>query len=163
MSGFGWAMGYFGGIFLLLICYVGFIAPDVGWFGVSSAGGLNIRAVAVFSAVWFAVFAIPVLLAVPESPPGPKRRRVSFFASYGLLVNDICSLQARPERGVLPHRISPVSGRPGGDLRLWGHSGGQRLWHGTVNSADLRHRRQHRCRAGALSMARSRTGSVPRR
>ena len=89
VSGFGWAMGYFGGIFLLLICYVGFIAPDVGWFGVSSAGGLNIRAVAVFSAVWFAVFAIPVLLAVPESPPGPKRRRVSFFASYGLLVNDI--------------------------------------------------------------------------
>ncbi|MGW0182502.1 MFS transporter, partial [Nocardia sp. NPDC003345] len=26
VSGFGWAMGYFGGIFLLLICYVGFIA-----------------------------------------------------------------------------------------------------------------------------------------
>ena len=80
VSGFGWAMGYFGGIFLLLICYVGFIAPDVGWFGVSSASGLNIRAVAVFSAIWFAVFAIPVLLAVPESPPGSKRRRVSFFA-----------------------------------------------------------------------------------
>ena len=55
VSGFGWAMGYFGGIFLLLICYVGFIAPDVGWFGVSAAGGLNIRAVAVFSAIWFAV------------------------------------------------------------------------------------------------------------
>ena len=54
VSGFGWSMGYFGGIFLLLICYVGFIAPDVGWFGVTSAGGLNIRAVAVFSAVWFA-------------------------------------------------------------------------------------------------------------
>ena len=33
VSGFGWAMGYIGGIFLLLICYVGFIAPDVGWFG----------------------------------------------------------------------------------------------------------------------------------
>ena len=82
ISGFGWAMGYFGGIVLLLICYVGFIAPDVGWFGVSAAGGLNIRAVAVFSAVWFAVFAIPVLLAVPETPPGPQRRRVSFLASY---------------------------------------------------------------------------------
>ena len=27
VSGFGWSMGYFGGIFLLLICYVGFIAP----------------------------------------------------------------------------------------------------------------------------------------
>jgi MFS transporter, UMF1 family len=100
VSGFGWAMGYFGGIFLLLICYVGFIAPDVGWFGVSAAGGLNIRAVAVFSAIWFAVFAIPVLLAVPESPPGPQRRRVSFFASYRLLLNDIKALFRRDRNAV---------------------------------------------------------------
>lgn len=89
ISGFGWSMGYFGGIFLLLICYVGFIAPDVGWFGVSSAGGLNIRTVAVFSAVWFAVFALPVLFAVPELPAGPRARRVSFTASYRLLVADV--------------------------------------------------------------------------
>ena len=100
VSGFGWAMGYFGGIFLLLICYVGFIAPEVGWFGVSAAGGLNIRAVAVFSAIWFAVFAIPVLLAVPESPPGPQRRRVSFFASYRLLLNDIKALFKRDRNSV---------------------------------------------------------------
>lgn len=100
VSGFGWAMGYFGGIFLLLICYVGFIAPEVGWFGVSSAGGLNIRAVVVFSAIWFAVFAIPVLLAVPETPPGPKRRRVNFFASYRLLVNDIKALFRRDRNAV---------------------------------------------------------------
>jgi MFS transporter, UMF1 family len=100
VSGFGWSMGYIGGIFLLLICYVGFIAPDVGWFGVTSAGGLNIRTVAVFSAVWFAVFAIPVLLAVPEKPPGPKGRRVSFFASYPLLVNDVKALFRRDRNAV---------------------------------------------------------------
>ena len=100
VSGFGWSMGYVGGIFLLLICYVGFIAPEVGWFGVTSAGGLNIRAIAVFSAVWFAVFAIPVLLAVAEKPPGPKRRRVSFFASYPLLVNDIKALFRRDRNAV---------------------------------------------------------------
>jgi MFS transporter, UMF1 family len=100
VSGFGWSMGYIGGIFLLLICYVGFIAPDVGWFGVTSAGGLNIRAVALFSAVWFAFFAIPVLLAVPEKPPGPKRRRVSFFASYPLLLNDVKALFRRDRNAV---------------------------------------------------------------
>jgi len=100
VSGFGWAMGYFGGIFLLLICYVGFIAPDVGWFGVTSEGGLNIRAVVIFSAIWFAVFAIPVLLAVPESRPGPSRRRVAFFASYRLLVNDIKALFKRDRNSV---------------------------------------------------------------
>jgi UMF1 family MFS transporter len=100
VSGFGWSMGYFGGIFLLLICYVGFIAPDVGWFGVTSEGGLNIRVVAVFSAAWFALFALPVLFAVPELPPGPRVRRVSFFASYRLLVQDVRSLFARDRNAV---------------------------------------------------------------
>jgi UMF1 family MFS transporter len=100
VSGFGWSMGYFGGIFLLLICYVGFIAPDVGWFGVTSAGGLNIRTVAVFSAAWFAVFALPVLFAVPELPPGPRARRVSLPASYRLLVADVRRLYATDRNAV---------------------------------------------------------------
>jgi UMF1 family MFS transporter len=100
VSGFGWSMGYFGGIFLLLICYVGFIAPDVGWFGVTSAGGLNIRTVAVFSAAWFALFALPVLFAVPELPPGPRARRVSLPASYRLLVADVRRLYADDRNAV---------------------------------------------------------------
>ena len=100
VSGFGWSMGYFGGIVLLLICYVGFIAPDVGWFGVTSEGGLNIRTLAVFSAAWFALFALPVLFAVPEKPPGPARRRVSFFGSYRLLIADVKSLFARDRNSV---------------------------------------------------------------
>ena len=100
VSGFGWSMGYFGGIFLLLICYVGFIAPDVGWFGVTAEGGLNIRVVAVFSAVWFAVFALPVLFAVPELPAGPRARRVSVVQSYRLLVSDVRGLFARDRNAV---------------------------------------------------------------
>jgi UMF1 family MFS transporter len=96
VSGFGWAMGYFGGIVLLLICYFGFIVGDGdtrGLFGVSTDGGVNIRAVVVLAAVWFAVFAVPVLFAVPELPPvqqaadGP-----GFFASYRVLWNDLRAL-----------------------------------------------------------------------
>ena len=87
VSAFGWAMGYFGGIVLLLICYVGFIAPDVGWFGVT--GDLSIRIVALFAAAWFALSAIPVLLSVPEIPGLPAAKRVGFFASYGVLVRDL--------------------------------------------------------------------------
>jgi UMF1 family MFS transporter len=100
VSGFGWSMGYFGGIVLLLICYVGFIAPDVGWFGVTSEGGLNIRTLAVFSAAWFALFALPVFFAVPEKPPGPPRRRVSFLRSYALLIADVKNLWVRDRNSV---------------------------------------------------------------
>lgn len=92
VSAFGWSMGYFGGIVLLLICYVGFIAPEVGWFGVTSDDGLNIRMVALFAAAWFAISAIPVLLAVPENQGQPSSRRVGFFASYRVLFRDLREL-----------------------------------------------------------------------
>ncbi|MFJ4650926.1 MFS transporter [Nocardia sp. NPDC088792] len=69
ISGFGWSMGYFGGILLLLICYFGFISGkgDMrGLFGVPTDDGLNVRLVAVLAAVWFAGFAVPLFLFVPE-------------------------------------------------------------------------------------------------
>ena len=92
VSAFGWSMGYFGGIAALLICYIGFIAPDVGWFGVTSEDGLRFRIVALFAAAWFAVAAIPVLLEVPENPRGPSSKRVGFIASYRVLFRDLRQL-----------------------------------------------------------------------
>ena len=92
VSAFGWSMGYFGGIVLLLICYVGFIAPEVGWFGVTSAEGLNIRMVAIFAALWFLLFAVPVMLAVPEIRGAPAAKRVGFLASYRVLFRDLKEL-----------------------------------------------------------------------
>ena len=89
VSGFGWGMGYVGGIAALALVLVGFINPDVGWFGVTSEDGLNIRAVAVFAAVWLAVFALPVLFAVPEVPRKERAASIGFLASYGLLFRRI--------------------------------------------------------------------------
>ncbi len=100
ISGFGWSMGYFGGIVLLLVVYVGFIAgagPTRGLFAVSTAGGLNIRIVALVAAGWFTVFAIPMLLAIPEAPRGGGRTRLGVAASYRKLLADLRAL----------HRVSP--------------------------------------------------------
>ncbi|GHF44338.1 MFS transporter [Amycolatopsis bartoniae] len=85
VSGFGWSMGYFGGLIALTVVLFAFVQPDVGLFGVTSAGGLNIRIVALFCAVWFAVFAIPLFLAVPEAPASGDKLRHNFFASYVVL------------------------------------------------------------------------------
>jgi MFS transporter, UMF1 family len=82
ISGFGWAMGYFGGLVALVIVLFAFIQPEVGLFGVTSEDGLNIRAVAVFSAVWFAVFAVPVLVTVPDAPASGAPIRRTLLASY---------------------------------------------------------------------------------
>lgn len=100
VSAFGWALGYFGGIVLLLICYFGFIAPDVGWFGVTSTDGLNIRVVALMAAAWFLIFGLPVLFAVPEIPPRPGAPRVGFLASYRVLWRDLQALWRTDRRTV---------------------------------------------------------------
>lgn len=73
VSGLGWSAGYFGGIVLLLICYFGFVSGEGGGLGLSTEGGWNIRLVALLSAAWFGLSAIPVLLRVPEIAPSGER------------------------------------------------------------------------------------------
>lgn len=94
VSGFGWGMGYVGGIVLLLILLIGFIglATSPGPLGVTTEAGLHIRLAVLASAVWFAIFAIPVLLRVPEIPAREKTARVGFFASYGVLFGTLRKL-----------------------------------------------------------------------
>ncbi|KQX05034.1 MULTISPECIES: MFS transporter [unclassified Leifsonia] len=94
VSGFGWGMGYIGGIVLLLIVYFGFIKPEVGLFGVTGDDGLAVRVSMVIAALWFAVFALPVLFAIPELPvtDAAKRARVGFIQSYAVLGKDIARL-----------------------------------------------------------------------
>ncbi|WP_291046729.1 MFS transporter [Herbiconiux sp.] len=104
VSGFGWGMGYVGGIVLLLFVYFGFIEPIGGsaLFGVPDTDGYPIRVTVLVSAIWFGVFALPVLLSVPEysSPkaagtlehPAPAAKRVGFIESYRILFRDIRTL-----------------------------------------------------------------------
>jgi UMF1 family MFS transporter len=92
VSGLGWGAGYLGGIVLLVILFVGFINPDVGWFGVTGENGLDVRLSVLLSAVWFAVFAVPVLVTVPEVPPNPRRPRPGIAASYRRLFADVAAL-----------------------------------------------------------------------
>ncbi|MFT4231337.1 MAG: MFS transporter [Leucobacter sp.] len=94
ISGFGWGMGYIGGIMLLGILLVGFIFPEVGWFGVTSADAWNIRVAMVISALWFGVFAIPVFFAVPEIPGDPNAKSTGrgLLTAYGDLFRSIADL-----------------------------------------------------------------------
>ena len=91
ISGFGWGSGYLGGIVVLLASYLLFISPEVGLFGVTDADGLRYRALAVVVAVWFAVFAIPVLVTVPEVL-ATRSTRLSYLASYQKLIADVRTL-----------------------------------------------------------------------
>lgn len=112
VSGIGWASGYLGGIVLLSLVLVGFVFPDVGWFGVTSTDGVNIRAVALLCALWGLVFALPTLLFVPEPLSLKASTRVGFFASYRLLFRDVARLW-RDDRNILRFLIASAVFRDG--------------------------------------------------
>ena len=86
----------------MVILYFGFIHPDVGWFGVTSTDGQSVRVSMLLAAAWFALFALPVLFAVPEyrTPESARRDRVSFFGSYARLGRDIARLWRESRRTV---------------------------------------------------------------
>lgn len=106
-SGFGWGMGYVGGIVLLGVLLVVFIGTgDSGGLvplpSGRDGGALDIRFAVLASAVWFLVFAIPLLLRVPELPPtGAAPPRVGLLESYRILFRTIGRIGRQAPRTLL--------------------------------------------------------------
>ncbi|MBD8661326.1 MFS transporter [Frigoribacterium sp. CFBP 8754] len=122
VSGFGWGLGYVGGIVLLVLLLVAFLQS----FGVDGRGGLfgvptgteggawDVRLSIVVAAVWFAVFAVPVLVAVPEPPVSTRDSgpRVGLIGSYRVLGATIAKLW-RTNRQVLMFLLASAVFRDG--------------------------------------------------
>ncbi len=77
ISGWGWGIGYLGGIICLGIVLLVFIQADVPPFGLDKAADEHIRAAGPFSALWYGVFALPLFLFVSE----PNGRRLEIWAA----------------------------------------------------------------------------------
>ena len=68
VSGYGWALGYLGGLIAMGVALVGFVQPEEPWFGVPLDDFMNVRAITVLVGVWFALFSLPMFLWVKEPP-----------------------------------------------------------------------------------------------
>ena len=66
ISGIGWGAGYLGGLLAMLVAMVGFVSPDVPWFGLDIDTGEHIRATNVLVAAWFFIFTLPAILYLKE-------------------------------------------------------------------------------------------------
>ncbi len=95
VSGFAWALGYVGGILLLVFSLVGFYLPEIPWFGVSTANAENIRVMFLFSAIWMTIFTIPLALFVPEVQANPNRKKETLIGAYIALWSQLKSLRAQ--------------------------------------------------------------------
>lgn len=94
VSGFGWGLGYIGGIVLLLIVYFGLINPEVGLFGITGEDGMDVRVTMLICALWTLVFSIPVLLTLRDDKHKRPAAgdRVGLIGSYRLLIRSIVDL-----------------------------------------------------------------------
>lgn len=114
VSGIGWSFGYFGGILALLIVLLGFISP--GLLGLpEEEEALNLRGVAVFSAVWLAALSLPILVRFPETAVedlAPQAARESIRDSYRRLGRTLLRL-LREEPATLRFLIASAVFRDG--------------------------------------------------
>jgi UMF1 family MFS transporter len=75
ISGFGWALGYLGGLAALVVALFTLVEPEVPWFGFVRAQGENIRATNLLVAVWYLVFSLPIFFWVAEDRARVSPRR----------------------------------------------------------------------------------------
>jgi len=68
LSGWGWGLGYVGGLVCLVVVLLLLIRPDPPLFGLDAASAEPVRASALLVASWIAVFALPFFLLTPDRP-----------------------------------------------------------------------------------------------
>jgi UMF1 family MFS transporter len=116
ISGLGYGLGFSGSVALLLVVYFGFISgvgDDRGLLGLPVVDGQNVRWAMVLTAIWFGVFAVPVLIAVPTPPHDPHDRRpIGFFAGYRTLWAELVS-EWRRDHNVVYYLIASAVFRDG--------------------------------------------------
>jgi len=68
ISGYGWALGYIGGLLCMVVALFVLVNPASPPFGLNAETGEHIRATNFLVALWFAVFSIPMFLIVKDRP-----------------------------------------------------------------------------------------------
>ena len=82
ISGFGWALGYVGGVACLLLNLAMIQRPD--WFGLPDSDYIPVRASLVVVALWWGLFSIPTFVWLRERahrkklPPGTGYLKIGF-------------------------------------------------------------------------------------
>ena len=67
VSGYGWSLGYAGGLGALVIALAGFVTESP-WFGMTTDQGFNLRATNLLVALWFLVFSLPAFIYLRDEP-----------------------------------------------------------------------------------------------
>ena len=86
LSGWGWGLGYAGGLSCLVIALFAFIQGDPPLLGLDKASAEHVRVIGPMVAIWFAMFCIPLFLFVPDAPSAGLRPAVAAREGIATLI-----------------------------------------------------------------------------
>ncbi|HJR22747.1 MAG TPA: MFS transporter [Dongiaceae bacterium] len=94
ISGWGWGIGYLGGLSCLTVSLLLFVQPDPSLFGLDRESAEHVRVTNPFAAAWFVLFALPLLLLVPDTTGTGLSAREAIRRGLGTLAATFRRLRA---------------------------------------------------------------------
>lgn len=94
ISGWGWGIGYLGGLSCLIVSLLLFVQPDPSLFGLDRDSAEHVRVTNPFAAAWFVLFALPLFLLVPDTTGTGLSAREAIRRGLGTLADTFRRLRA---------------------------------------------------------------------
>jgi UMF1 family MFS transporter len=98
-SGWGWALGYAGGLACLILAFVPILLTEQSWIDLDQRSAQYLRITFPLVAVWYLVFAIPLFLVTPDQPSTGKNLSQAARAGLSQIRDSI--REARKYRHIL--------------------------------------------------------------
>lgn len=96
-SGWGWGLGYVGGLVCLVIGYFVFYENGEELFGLDKESAENTRITFLFTGIWYAVFSIPFFLKTEDTPSKKKPYKQAISDGMATLKDGFRVLKTRPD------------------------------------------------------------------
>ena len=87
-SGFSFALGYIGGIIVLIICITIFIDNNSLPFGLSKENSENVRATSILVAFWYLIFSMPFLFNLKKTNKNEIEEKINYTKNFKELIWD---------------------------------------------------------------------------
>lgn len=85
-SGWGWGLGYAGGLACLVVALVGLVQAKDPWVALDRATAEHVRATFVLTAVWIFLFSLPLFVVTPDTPATGRPLSLAVIQGWRQLV-----------------------------------------------------------------------------
>ena len=96
-SGWGWGLGYLGGLLCLVVGYFVFYLKGVELFGLDEESSQNVRITFLLTGIWYALFSIPFFVRTPDTPSKNRTYKEAISKGIGQLKDGFRVLKHNPQ------------------------------------------------------------------